>query len=256
MKVSQRQHDHFNKISHKYIEAREDSRHRYLKEKIWSKAFNSIPDISQKNFKVLDIMCGKGELYYLVNKYLHSFSYEGLDISEEMIAAGKKENPDINLKVCDILSYQTNNKYDIIIISGGLHHIFAQAETVLKKVASWLVPGGYFVNLEPVHNNLLTKTIRNRIYSSNDLFDEQTEQGFSSAQLNQIGARAGLQLQTSYFPGLLSYVLWYNPDCFPMLNKGPFLLTKIMTDFESRFWSGTMARYFTFAQLAIWKSVS
>ena len=62
--------------------------------------------------------------------------------------------------------------------------------------------------------------VRQKIYQRNKLFDEQTEQGFRVKDLFSLFEVAGLECAEAAWPGLASYVLYYNPDAFPSLNLG------------------------------------
>lgn len=275
MNNSQRQHDHFENIAHNYLCSREDVRHRYLKEKMFERAFRAIipphhttsqskgqmrettsgDSPGQEKLEILEPMCGNGGLHSILKKYFPNFTYEGFDLSESMIEDGRKKYPDLHLRVGDILTEVPEKQYDIIVICGGLHHVHDQAAEILKKIALWLKPEGYFVNLEPVHNNLLWKKIRESVYTKNGLFDEHSEEDFTTRELEMMATQAGLFPVAQTFPGLLSYVLWYNPDAFPWLNHGPLWIAKKLINFESLVWQTGFARYFSFADLSVWRPV-
>ena len=66
-----------------------------------------------ENSRVAEIGCGTGDL-------LHSVSPEkglGIDFSEEMIRIAKEKYPDLDFKVCDVVSMEIEEKFDYIIIS-------------------------------------------------------------------------------------------------------------------------------------------
>ena len=55
------------------------------------------------------------------------------------------------------------------------------------------------------------------------------------------------------YPGLLAYILYYNPDAFPALNIGGKFLVKGLFALDRLFWSGWIGRKLTFATMTIWK---
>lgn len=88
---------------------------------------------------VLDVGCGNGRLLeVLENKKIN---YLGVDNSEELIALAKKNYPNYDFKVIDILDLEPiERKFDFIISVAVLHHIPSQelrqqALQQLKKIA-------------------------------------------------------------------------------------------------------------------------
>ena len=107
--------------------------------------------------------------------------------------------------------------------------------------------------VEPTHNNWFTRRIRQRIYKANDLFDADTEQGFEYTDLGLFFKNAGYVKVDEVYPGLLAYILYYNPDAFPGLNVGGKFLVKGLFAIDRLFWSGWIGRKLTFATMSIWK---
>ena len=75
-----------------------------------------------KETKLLDFGCGFGDLYeYLIQNDIELI-YEGVDINEDLIKAGKEIHPNANLKCLDFLNLQNADVYDFII-SSGVHNL-------------------------------------------------------------------------------------------------------------------------------------
>ena len=113
-----------------------------------------------------------------------------------------------------------NKLYDIIILIAGLHHVPFHAPESVRRLVTALKPGGFFISLEPTSGNIIARKAREYIYKKNSLFDAETERDFSVNELCRMFEIAGLEKTYISFPGLLSYVLYYNPDAFPALNCG------------------------------------
>lgn len=72
--------------------------------------------------KVLDLGCGNGRFYELVNKRTNS--YTGIDISEKLIAEAKRKYPKATFKVADAAKLPfSENSFDKVLSIAVLHHI-------------------------------------------------------------------------------------------------------------------------------------
>lgn len=251
----ERQREHFDQISGRYTEARKHPNHLLLKDLIWKAFFEDLKIEVPDRMKVLEPMCGMGEgLQIMQNYFRRDISYSGFDYSEEMVKFAQQRNPDAHIEVGDATSYDHGeSKYDWIILIGGLHHVFAQAPNVVQRLAMALAPGGYFLNFEPTQNCWLTRRARNRIYESNALFDEQTEQGFELGALDEMFEQAGFEKVKQAYPGLLSYVLYYNPDAFPALNIGGGAAVRAAFGLDRLFWRTWVGGKLSFATITLWQ---
>ena len=105
--------------------------------------------------------------------------------------------------------------------------------------------------MEPTHDNFVFRKIRERIYNKNSLFDQETEQAFELKKLNSLFIDNGFKIKDQIYPGLLSYVLFYNPDAFPLLNIGKKGLVKFLFRLDSIFFRNYLGRKFSFATLSM-----
>lgn len=220
----ERQRDHFNNIAQEYFRTRRGEKQKRLHDLLYKELFRGgVKDYIQgkKKITVLEPMCGFGEgKYILENLFNVEVEYEGFDYSEEIIKCAKQLNPKINVYVQNVISFKSDKKYDIIILIGGLHHIPDYANQIIKKCVFLLKSGGIFINIEPTYNNYIYKKICEYIYIKNPVFDEKTERRFSLKELNTMYIKNNMKIVRQIYPGLLAYLLWYNPDVFPALNKG------------------------------------
>jgi len=200
-------------------------------------------------------MCGMAEGHDIVSAFLtDNFDYLGFDYSENMVGIAKERKPTLNIEWNDVTTYQsTISSFDFIILIGGLHHVFSRTQDVLNNLGRSLKQGGYFVSFEPTHNNFVTRSVRNRIYQSNSIFDADTEQGFEYIDLEKYFKNAGFQKVDQVYPGLLAYVLYYNPDAFPALNLGGETVVRSLFCLDKLFWSNWIGRKWSFATMTLWK---
>lgn len=254
----EQQKAHFNSIADEYYLARDNPNLRLLKNLIWVHFFSRNRSIEGSVNRVLEPMCGFAEGHFIVKNYLkEQFSYYGFDYSENIVAHGKRLNPTLEIDVGNVVTFTPTfgRLFDLIVLIGGLHHVFSHASSVVKNLASSLVKDGYFVSYEPTQNNFLSRSIRKKIYKDNKIFDDDTEQGFEYPDLESFFFEAGFKKVDQVYPGLLSYILYYNPDAFPKLNVGGSALVRFFFAIDRLFWANRIGRYFSFATLTLWKKL-
>jgi len=251
----EQQREHFNKIATVYAEARKDAKHLLLKKMIWENFFKNKQNLSSSCKRVLEPMCGIGEGGQIIKNYLTAdIDYSGFDYSESMVESATEENPDANITWADATAYEHSGQlFDWIVLIGGLHHVFSVSGDVVSRLGQSLHPGGYFLNFEPTQNCWLTRKIRQSIYNKNDIFDEETEQGFDLPDLDAQFESAGFEKTDQVYPGLLAYVLFYNPDAFPILNIGGKWLVLATFWFDRLIWRTWIAKKLSFATITLWR---
>ncbi|MDR3597465.1 class I SAM-dependent methyltransferase [Clostridium sp.] len=139
----------FNDISQKY-----DSQRKKLIpcfEDFYSIS-TAIAETDLDNPKILDLGAGTGIFSeYILKKYPKA-SLTLIDISEKMLEISKlrfKNENNIKYIFEDYLSYDFNEKYDIIISSLSIHHLIDEEKFKLfKKCYSLLNIGGIFINAD------------------------------------------------------------------------------------------------------------
>ena len=251
-----KQRVHFESVSETYFNARQNSSHLLLKALMWQFFFEKNSTALKPGNKVLEPMCGYSEGKAILENHCHKeFDYTGFDYSENLVEKAKKEFPEAKIFVQDVTQFDADCQYDFMILIGGLHHVFAHVDVSMQKLSSALKPGGYMINFEPTQNNLLLKKIRERIYKKNQLFDDETEEAFDLSHLNKIYHDAGFEIVDQIYPGLMSYVLYYNPDAFPLLNIGGTSMVKTIFGIEKKLFRSWLARKFSFATLSLIRKI-
>ena len=251
---TEQQREHFNRIAATYREARRDANHLLLKELIWAEAFRDDPVPSRPGLKVLEAMCGFGEGRQILESQLRvPVDYVGFDYSDDVVAALQRDRPDLKIVQADATRFATDERYDVVILIGGLHHVPDAASEVVRRLAAALEPGGSFISLEPTHGNTLFRMVRESIYRRNALFDRETERAFAVEDLAGMFEAAGLTCVRMLWPGLLSYVLYYNPDAFPWLNVGGARTVRLAFALDRPFMRSPIGRALSFATLSLWR---
>ncbi|TGK21397.1 class I SAM-dependent methyltransferase [Leptospira kmetyi] len=253
---SEIQRAHFNKIKDDYNSARSGANHLAYKRVWWNRLLDYLSNKidAKRELLGLEAMCGLGEGSQFLKENFPSIRFEGFDYSDEMVAACKKENTAIfHVFHQDILKFEAKEKYDIVILLGGLHHVPDNVDIALDRIYSSLKKGGLFINLEPTHNNFLFRMVRERIYKKNALFEENTERGFNLKDYNALLKKSGFEILNQFYPGLLGYVLYYNPDAFPGLNRGSTKIAKFLSNFDWILGRTFLGTYFSFATWSVCK---
>ena len=94
----------------------------------------------QKRFELLDVGAGTGLLSRRLLPYVSSIT--GVDTSRGMLEKFVGLGANANGILCDILSYETDRKFDGIISSMTIHHI-EDTQALFHKLHSLLKPGGF-----------------------------------------------------------------------------------------------------------------
>lgn len=252
-----RQIHHFDKIAERYFKAHQDPNHLLVKSLMWSFFFKNNEYIGKRGLTVLEPMCGYAEGKEILEQQLNlPFSYKGFDYSDSVLTKLKTLFPELNVVKQDITTYKPSaEKYDLIILIGGLHHIPHAASKVLKLLANCLKQGGWFISAEPTYGNIFIKKIRELIYRYNSLFDEETERAFSIGELISMFEQAKLTKRDMIFPELLSYIFFYNPDAFPFLNIGSERIVRAMFKFDKLFFRSRIGRILSFGTISLWQRI-
>ena len=102
----------------------------------------------QEGIRVADIGCGQGCAINLMGKAFPNSRFVGYDLSDEGIAAARREAKELGLsnvsfEVQDSATLETPSQYDLIAAFDTIHDL-AQPARVVKNIAGALRPGGIF----------------------------------------------------------------------------------------------------------------
>ncbi len=248
----EQQRQHFNTIADRYHAARLGENHLYLKKLMWGYFFKDKRYLGVDGMSVLEPMCGYGDGKQILEAHFGvRIDYEGFDYSDEVVAHLKAHEPDLNVVQQDVTTYRPARQYDVVVVIGALHHVPDHAAAAIKTLAGAVRPGGYFVNYEPTQNNWLFRTVRRAIYKRNSLFDAETERAFDLEPFNAMFRDAGLEVVDQIYPGLSAFVMYYNPDAFPLLNVGGTRLVRWMFSVDKMFFRNWIGRRLSFATITL-----
>jgi SAM-dependent methyltransferase len=102
------------------------------------------------NGSVLDLMCGPGYLLREIGKKRSDIQLSGVDISEAYINYARKNVPNASFQQADVSSWSTDEKYHMIICTGGIHHLpYDQQAHFIEGIPALLHPNGTFISGDP-----------------------------------------------------------------------------------------------------------
>jgi trans-aconitate 2-methyltransferase len=101
---------------------------------------------------VLEIGCGNGAVTKLIAEKVTKGKVTGLDISSESIAAAKinlKSFSYVNFVASNVTDYETNDKFDVVVLSDVLEHIpIEYHDALFNKIHKLLNTNGFvFINI-------------------------------------------------------------------------------------------------------------
>ncbi len=162
--------------------------------------------IDIKGRKVLDAMCGSGQVTYCLVP--QGALVTGLDISSEVIEGYRRYWPSCEAICASIFdSGIATESFDVVVSLGGLHHIQPDVSQAIDEIYRILKPGGYFCFMEP-HQGSLPDFFRKLWYKRDSLF-EKNEEAIDLNLLEMKNKHRFEFLQTQ-FGGNIGYLFIYN----------------------------------------------
>jgi 2-polyprenyl-3-methyl-5-hydroxy-6-metoxy-1,4-benzoquinol methylase len=120
-----------------------------------------ITNNAPRNANILDLMCGTGYLLNIVSKKRKDLICEGIDLNKEFIEYAQTKKSDISFKIGDVLKWESNKEYDIIVCSGGIHHLRDEDKDIfINRIAVSLDKKGVAILADPYINDYTNETER------------------------------------------------------------------------------------------------
>jgi 2-polyprenyl-3-methyl-5-hydroxy-6-metoxy-1,4-benzoquinol methylase len=98
-----------------------------------------------KGGRALDVGCGcNGRFLRLLES--HGYEVEGLDVSAQMIALAKTQNPNATFYHADVCEWMPATQYDFITAWDSIWHVpMDRSESVLRRLFGALTSGGVII---------------------------------------------------------------------------------------------------------------
>ena len=91
-----------------------------------------IADLDGKS--ILDVGCGFGDFYGFLISHGKEVDYTGIDISLEALSIAKDRYPDARFEERDILSGDSEKRFDYVVESGVFNHVLLDNETFARAM--------------------------------------------------------------------------------------------------------------------------
>ncbi len=209
-------------LAHEYDEHREGTRTGRYYSKEWLRAILRQIDISGVQ-SILDIGCGTGILYEVLQEEGFTGAYVGTDISHEMLEVGRKRYPGINVQVmdCEKLAF-ADRTFDVVFMRSVLHHV-SKPINAIKEMCR--VSKKHILISEPLRN-ALTKVPRYLSKTFTNHFDKDHTH-YSAGQMRDLLCRGGITDYRFVHFGYFAYPFAFT-DIVPGAKYLPLFLLKGM----------------------------
>lgn len=205
-----------------------------------------------RNAAIADVACGSGGNTTILAEYAPSAQFTGYDISARACDSYCTRTGFQALCVDFTEELDFADRFDIVVVVGGLHHMISNLEIAGQNIFSMLKPGGILLAYEPNAGFLFNK-LRNLWYVHDKYFDAQTERPLAQEELVKLFS-GSLELIDSKYLGGPAYFLILNSLIFrlPLFLKRP--LASILFSLESHYNRISWHRAFP-AFISRWKKI-
>ena len=112
--------------------------------------------------RVVDLGCGPGNSTALLRGRWPDAAFEGLDASQDMVAAARRYHPGIEFVAGDIAGWMPVELYDVVFSNAALQWVGNHAELVPRLIAA-VKPGGVLAVQMPRNHDFATHALMRRV---------------------------------------------------------------------------------------------
>lgn len=114
-----------------------------------------------QNGSVLDLLCGTGNLINQIYKLRPDIKFTGVDLEPEYIRYAKDQNAAVNFLVGDAFTWDNGQKFNVVLCTGGLHHLeHKNQKEFIKKISSLVKADGFAIVGDPYIDSYTNETER------------------------------------------------------------------------------------------------
>ena len=112
--------------------------------------------------RVVDLGCGPGNSTALLRERWPDAVLEGLDLSQDMLAAARRDHPGIAFMAGDIAAWSPVEPYDVVFSNAALQWVGNHAELLPRLIAA-VKPGGALAVQMPRNHDFATHELMRRV---------------------------------------------------------------------------------------------
>jgi len=183
----------------------------YRKKFILEPLFKSI---NLDNAIIADLASGIGMTSSIMGNYFPNAKFTGFDISSKACEEYKNKLGFPAYEVDLTRPYESDLKFDVAVVIGGLHHCISDLETTINNIANLIKKDGHFLMMEP-NSCYVLEPIRKLWYKTDKYFEADTERALDHDVILKI-ARKNFKLVDVKYCGGIAYFLIFNSLVFRM----------------------------------------
>src|SRR5258708_9408254 len=171
----------------------------------------AVAGLDLRGKKLLDGMCGNGPTAQFMQRL--GADVAGVDISAEVLDQFRRRLPDATAVQASMASTGLpSGSFDIVVVTGGLHHVQPHVNEVVGEICRILKPGGYFCFVEP-HAHSLPDLARRIWYRIDRTYFETNEAAIDlDAMMRSNETR--FEFVSTQYPANIGYLLVLNTMVF------------------------------------------
>lgn len=114
---------------------------------------SQIVENAPRNGSVLDLMTGTGFLPNRIREVRPDLTFLGVDIDSRYVAYGSGKYPEIRFEQGDVLTWQPQERFDVVMCTGAIHHLrYEKQEDFIARIPGMVRSDGLVV-LSDCHIN-------------------------------------------------------------------------------------------------------
>jgi trans-aconitate 2-methyltransferase len=119
---------------------------------------------------VVDLGCGPGNSTGLLLERWPKAAVTGIDSSDDMLAAGRRDHPGIDFVAGDIVTWEACVPYDVVFANASLQWVGGH-EVLLPRLFARVAPGGVLAVQMPRNHDFATHALMRQVAAEGDWRD-------------------------------------------------------------------------------------
>ncbi len=179
---SSKQSEHFEAVHEEYAKHYYDASSTLYRDQFINPQLFRNCDFQSAN--IAEIMCGVGPLSEYVLSRAPNASIQGFDISRKACQAYEEKHARTATALDITREALPVEAFDVIVVSGGIHHVAHHLDETFENIHRALKPGGTLSMFEP-NGHYLLESARKLWYRLDKYFEAETEEALDYTELRR-----------------------------------------------------------------------